>query len=80
MTLVSRQDLDLLEVFVALEYMLEELDLLTVEGDDPDLARIDTGEDEGARDLKEDATREEERRVSRAKKSGEGKERLGKHT
>lgn len=31
--------------------MLEELDLLPVKGNDPDLARGDTGEKEGAGDL-----------------------------
>lgn len=60
MTLVGREDLDVLEVVVAFEDVLEELDLLTVESDDTDLTRIDPGEDEGARDLKEEATRRED--------------------
>lgn len=71
LTLVGRKDLDGLEVVVAFEDVLKEFDLLAVESDDPDLTRVDSGEDEGASDLKLDATRRadasvEEKRSSRS--------------
>jgi hypothetical protein len=50
LTLIGREDLESLKLGV-FEDVLEKLDLLAVERDDPDLARGKTGEEEGLGDL-----------------------------